>query len=51
MEVLTYKIVEYPGEYEAVCEQYPYITWIADTKEDALWGVQEAAFYFLVRLV
>lgn len=44
MEVLHYKLVKYDNEYEAVCIEYPYITWIADTKEEALAGVQELMF-------
>ncbi|MDW3094721.1 MAG: hypothetical protein R8G33_03510 [Gammaproteobacteria bacterium] len=46
MQILTYKLVKYPNEYEAICEQFPYIAWIADTPEDALQGVEELAFQF-----
>jgi hypothetical protein len=48
MGILTYKVVKYPNEYEAVCEQYPWITWISDSKEEALEGVQEEVFNYLL---
>lgn len=48
MEILTYKIFKFPNEYEAICMQYPHVTWIADTKEEALEGVQEAMFRFFL---
>ena len=44
MEILNYKIIKYQSEHEAICIEYPYITWVADTKEDALMGIQESMF-------
>ena len=46
MKVLTYKLIKHSNEYEAICIQFPFITWIADTKEDAFEGVVEFAFQF-----
>ena len=46
MEKLSYKVVIHSNEFEAICIQYPFISWIADTKEDALEGVVEFAFQF-----
>lgn len=48
MEILHYKIVKYTHEFEAICIEHPHITWIADTPQEALAGVEEEAFqYFL----
>ena len=46
MEKLSYKLVEHTNEYEAICVQHPFISWIADTKEEALEGVVEFAYQF-----
>lgn len=45
---LQYKIIKYPTEHEAICVQFPHISWISKTKEEALEGAQEMMFRYLL---
>lgn len=49
MKELEFKVTPQDEGYEATCIQHPFITFAADTEEEAVEGAREEAVQYLIK--